>query len=416
MRGCPGSGKRGDKAAVGGGAALRTLVLTLPPYDGGVPAKARWLCEYLRRRGHDLTLAYYATFGHESELNVPLWRLAAGHEPRYRKGTCFDNVQSIAVGCWLPELEFTYYRPSARWDRLIATHERHIAVGGTSLISYPLAQAGIPHLTWCASSTDGDRSDRVRAMPWMRRIFDRAFITPQLRAMERRILAGPGAIYGVSRYTAKALRSETARAPIGHLPIPVDIVALAPPEKSPRPGVVGFAGRLNDPRKNTPALIAAVARARARGADIRLMAVGAEPGAELRAAVQDHGMTGYVEFPGEVDRKHLGQFYRDIDLFAIPSHQEGLCIAGIEAMACGVPVVSTRCGGPEDYVRPGQTGVLVGASADEIAHGIIAIAGDRPLRERLSQGARAVAEREYAPEVFYRLLGDAWRFVWNEDL
>ena len=243
---------------------MRTLVLTLPPYDGGVPAKARWLCEYLRRRGHDLTLAYYATFGRESDLNVPLWRLAAGQGPRCRKGTCFDNVASVAVGCWLPELEFTYYRPSARWDHLIATHQRHIAVGGTTLISYPLARAGIPHLTWCASSTDGDRSDRVRAMPWTRRIFDRAFITPRLRAMERHVLSGPGAIYGVSRYTAKALRSEAARAPIGHLPIPVDIAALAPPAKSPRPGVVGFAGRLNDPRKNTPALIAAVARARAR--------------------------------------------------------------------------------------------------------------------------------------------------------
>ena len=146
------------------------------------------------------------------------------------------------------------------------------------------------------------------------------------------------------------------------------------------------------------------------------MAVGAEPGAELRAAVQDHGMAGYVEFPGEVDRARLGQFYRDIDIFAIPSHQEGLCIAGIEAMSCGVPVVSTRCGGPEDYVRPGQTGLLVGPSSDEIANGIITIARDRPLRERLSQGARAVAEREYCPEVFYRHLGDAWRSVWNEDL
>jgi glycosyltransferase involved in cell wall biosynthesis len=253
-------------------------------------------------------------------------------------------------------------------------------------------------------------------MTWPRRIFDRAFIAPQLRAMERRILAGPGAIYGVSRYTAKALRTVAPRAPIGHLPIPVDIAALVPPEKPPRPGVVGFAGRLNDPRKNIPALIAAVARARARGADIRLVAVGADPGAEVRAAVQDHGMTGYVEFPGEVDRHRLGQFYRDIDIFAIPSHQEGLCIAGIEAMACGVPVVSTRCGGPEDYVRPGQTGVLVGSSADEIAEGIVAIAGDRRLRERLSQGARAVAEREYVPEVFYRLLDAAWRSVWNEDL
>ena len=392
--------------------------MTLPPFTGGVPAKTRWLCEHLSRRGHAVTLAYYATFGHDSDLNVPSWRIVTGARPEIRTGSCFDGVRSVAVGCWLPELEFTYYLPSSRWRRLIREHERHVAVGGTPLISYPLAEEGIPHLVWCASSTSGDRSDRARVMPWMRRVFDRMIVSPQLNRMERRILRGSGSIYGVSRYTANALNTvkERSAGRIGYLPVPVDVATFVPPVTPPRPGLVGFAGRLNDPRKNVVALVQAVSEARKTGADIRAVLAGDRPGSELRAAVERHALSAHVEFIGEVDRARLQRFYREIDLFAIPSFQEGLCIAGIEALACGVPVVSTRCGGPEDYVRSGETGELVGFDPEDMAAAIVAIAQNRPLRSRLSKNARSVSEREYSPEVYGRLLASAWRSVWHEDL
>lgn len=374
----------------------------------------RWLCEHLRARGRAPTVAYYATFGCDSDLIVPSWRLATGQTPGRREGQCFDGIPAVAVGCWLPELEFTYYRPSRRWSDLIAAHDRHIAVGGTPLVSYPLVAAGVPHLTWCASDSVGDRTDRVRAMPWPRRLIDRAIIMPRLQSMERRILAGHGAIYGVSRYTATVLTSDETR--VGHLPVPVATDFLVPPERVPRPGLVGFAGRLADPRKNIVVLVQAVARARESGIDCRAVLVGDAPDPATRAMVGRLGLADLIRFPGEVDRTGLREFYRDLDVFVIPSHQEGLCIAGVEAMACGVPVVSTRCGGPEDFVRPDQTGFLVDPTPGAIAAGIVRIVGDRSLRARLSANARALAEREYSPATFHGRIGAAWKAVWNEDL
>ena len=50
-----------------GEGVLRTLILTLPPLAGGVPAMTRWLCEHLRARGRAPTVAYYATFGCDSD-------------------------------------------------------------------------------------------------------------------------------------------------------------------------------------------------------------------------------------------------------------------------------------------------------------------------------------------------------------
>jgi glycosyltransferase involved in cell wall biosynthesis len=101
--------------------------------------------------------------------------------------------------------------------------------------------------------------------------------------------------------------------------------------------------------------------------------------------------------PG-LSRIEMSRCMQTLDLFVLPSHQEGLCISALEAMACGVPVVSTRCGGPEEFVVPGATGSLVGFDARVMADSIGAILKDRDLRLRLSKGARALVEDRYTAQ------------------
>ena len=394
----------------------RTLVVTLPPTTGGVPAKTRILCEFLRRAGHEVTLAYYATISDHPDLVAPSWRLPSGARPGTQKGMCFDTQPCIAVGCWLPELEFSYYRPGAKWMELVAAHDRHIAVGGTILVSNILHAANVPHMVWCASTMIDDRIDRRRAMPFARRLFDTAVIGTVQSRMERKLLGCDATFMAVSRYAADTLIEKGAsRDRMSVVPVPVDTNLFCLPPTPPEPARIGFAGRPEDPRKNLPLLLRAVAELKQQGVTATLALTGdAQPG--LMQLALDLGIAGQISFAGWLPDKDLPAFLQSLDIFVFASGKEGLGIAGLQAMASGVPVVSTRCGGPEDYVLPGETGLLTDATPAAMANALAQLIADRGLRNRMSAGARKLMTERYTLEAFEQNVAEAWQKIWDETL
>ncbi|MEK9754979.1 MAG: glycosyltransferase family 4 protein, partial [Rhodospirillaceae bacterium] len=329
----------------------------------------------------------------------------------------FGGARVVAVPCRLPWLEQNYTAPSAAWRRLVDAHERHAAVGGTVLIANPLAAAGVRHMVWCAADLAGDRAHRYRAMPSWRRAADGALVSPSLIRQQANVLAADNLILGVSNDTVTRLsrlvpdRAKTIR----RLPIPVDTELFtpgaAPSHKRMR---IGFAGRLDDPRKNAGLLFAVLAEIRERGLDATLALTGQLTPA-LAALAARHDVAAAVTFLGVLSPEALRDFYRSLDVFVIASLHEGLAVAGLEAIACGVPVVSTRCGGPEDYVVNGKTGRLCDFEAAELADAVVELA-DPETRAKFSPRARRTVELDFTPAMFEHNLAGAWRALWNENL
>src|SRR5262249_9043900 len=95
----------------------------------------------------------------------------------------------------------------------------------------------------------------------------------------------------------------------------------------------------------------------------RLVLVGEGPeGPAIRAQVEKEGVGQHVRFRGL--GKDVPRLLQAADLFLLTSVSEGIPLTVIEAMAAGLPVVSTRVGGTGEVIAEGQTGLLAPAGDD----------------------------------------------------
>ena len=120
---------------------------------------------------------------------------------------------------------------------------------------------------------------------------------------------------------------------------------------------VGTVGRLV-PVKSQRTLIQAIAILASRQVDCSAILVGEGPLREpLKGLAAQLGVGHLVHLLGQ--RNDVHRVLPSLDVFALPSLSEGLSNTIIEAMATGLPVVSTRVGGADELVREGETGHLV---------------------------------------------------------
>ena len=92
-------------------------------------------------------------------------------------------------------------------------------------------------------------------------------------------------------------------------------------------------------------------------------------------------------------RSELGRAYREVDVCLVASRQEGGPKSVLEAMASGVPVVTTRVGQAAELIADGENGLL--AEADDVealAAALQRVHDDALLRERLRAAGRSTAE------------------------
>ncbi|MBW6503933.1 glycosyltransferase family 4 protein [bacterium] len=127
--------------------------------------------------------------------------------------------------------------------------------------------------------------------------------------------------------------------------------------------------------------------------DARLLLLGDGPlRNSLEASSARLGISGTARFAGRVD--NVPEYLRAADLFVLPSLQEGLPNALLEAMASGAPIVATRIGGVVDIVDDGVDALLVNPEDPKgLAEAIGTMLRNKPMRERFSAAAiRKIAD------------------------
>jgi len=107
--------------------------------------------------------------------------------------------------------------------------------------------------------------------------------------------------------------------------------------------------------------------------------------ADLRKLAEGLDVADHVHFLGY--RNDISEICNCADLFVFMSHQEGLPVALMEAMACGLPAVCSNIRGNTDLIEDGVTGLLANNTPEEVAQSISKMKNDTALRNRVASAA-----------------------------
>lgn len=124
----------------------------------------------------------------------------------------------------------------------------------------------------------------------------------------------------------------------------------------------------------------------------------------LRQTVSQRSLTDIVEVTGRIESEQMPQVYRQNDVFVSASMQEGMSNAMLEAMASGLPIVTTRCEGVEELIA--DNGIVTKESEPgQIASAVKTLADAPNTRKKVSIAARERAEKFSWKSVAERYLG-----------
>ena len=164
-----------------------------------------------------------------------------------------------------------------------------------------------------------------------------------------------------------------------------------------------------EPIYDNETAIRAFARVYREFPDATLTIAGSGPLADpLKELVESEGLTGAVFFAGRLDREKMAEAYSKADIAINPSLVDNMPNSVLEALASGVPVVSTNVGGVPFIVGHEQTALLVPAgSADEMAEALRRLMNDPDLCEQLINNGLAEASK-YTWQQVWPVLADVY--------
>ena len=251
---------------------------------------------------------------------------------------------------------------------------------------------GVATITWFAS--------RLSGLPFSLTAHAKDIYQPELnpgRLLERKL--------GAARFVATCTCANAQVLRARH-PRPDEVHAiyhgLDTDWFSPRPAAAPIGaplllavGRLVE-KKGFDQLVAACALLKQRGARLRCLIIGEEgdAGAALRAQIAAQDVADVVQLQGAVRQDQLREIYRGAHAFALPCRitadgdRDGFPNVLAEAMAMGVPVVTTPISGIPEMIDDGVHGLLVAGDAVSLADAIERLLNDMALHARLARAAR----------------------------
>lgn len=305
-----------------------------------------------------------------------------------------DNITIYKVGVHKKNLHFWrkseviewLFKARVHYRRLVKTNDYDLAHAFFGFPTAYLCLRSAPKLPYIISLRGSDVPGyNVRLQ------VDYKLLSP----LFRRIWRSAAAVVANSQGLAELAKDFTPELDIGVINNGVDTEIFYPgPAGLPARPVKALTVCRLISRKRIDLLIESVACVKELGVDIQLNIAGeGNLTAELKRLTEKVGVAAYVNFLGRVPADKMPALYRDNDIFVMSSAHEGMSNAMLEAMACGLPIVTTRCEGVDELIM--DNGVVVEQpDPDSMARAIKAVVDD-PARYEQSRAAAVRQAKQF---------------------
>jgi len=321
---------------------MRILVLIheFPPIGGGGGQVAKDICKELVKIGHEIVLVTAHLKG------LPRQELVDGirviRQPSFRRQATVADL--LAMGAYILLSLLPSWRLVKSWKPDLI--HVHFAVPAGALAWLLSRMSHIPYLlTVHLGDVPGGVPEKTEN--WFRWFYP---FTPAIWRDAARVVA-------VSSYT-RGLAEQHYPVDVRVIPNGVDLDHLDPGEIQVNsvPTIV-FAGRFVN-QKNPLHLVRTLAEV--RDLPWRCVMLGDGPlRKDVEREICHHGLQERFTLPGWITPEQVVTWLKGSDILFMPSRSEGLSVVGLQSLAMGLAIVSSRVGGFVDLVEPGSNGYLV---------------------------------------------------------
>lgn len=383
----------------------KVSIICLKPRNGGTTAMLHEAIKALTAAKFDIEVAFYEPHSLDhNRLSVTVWKLLK-RTPKFRCTTVRDQYCEYSVGVYFPALEAGHYVLNKFWYSYTMSAENILVISGSVLPALPAVILARNPLIWTATAFAEDRVNRVRKFGLFRRLFD-YFIDAPLNEVLEKVILQRAKILSLSGYTAERLSAIAGKQLnlVLHMPIGDDFFSCSSSRLHDGQINVGYSGRFTDPRKNFSLALKVIKILTNRFDRLKFEVIGDSITEEIKREVLQLNLENVVVFHGHVERNVLPGYLSKFSVLLLTSHQEGLGIACLEAMAAGVPVVATNCGGVNDYIENGRNGFICDFNETDLADRVEEVLLDDEKYQEYSLHARRTIKRKFSGEVFSKML------------
>jgi glycosyltransferase involved in cell wall biosynthesis len=338
-------------------------------------------------------------YGDNSDLKVDV--LTSAQRPGFFQEKFCENITIFRVGLHKKNLHFWRKREVIEWlakaqlryRRLLRENDYDLVHAFFGFPAGWLCQRSAKKLPYIVSLRGSDvPGEHARLKLYYKLLGPRVF---------KPIWRNAAALVACSEGLKKRALSFLPSVAIDVIPNGVDLDRFHPPEiansqdrvsSRSMPLKLLTVGRLSV-TKRVEMLVDAAQILHEDGCNVRLTIVGGGGFEQrLEQIVSERNLSDIVEITGRVEAEKMPRVYRQNDVFVSASMQEGMSNAMLEAMASGLPIVTTRCEGVEELIA--DNGIVTEeAEPGQIANAIKTLAGDTNARKKSSVAARKQAEK-----------------------